>query len=136
MSSSCLHSQLVPTYLNWLMTIPTTPVHPNLNSLMMQEKKSQSKEAFLTILYVFWSRCQLAPVGLPHHPSTPFLLLREGCTVVQPDTQSCYMAAGGHQCRTVICDAHCQNSGTGPPVKPGNYIDVYQYSINDNKEAR
>lgn len=53
MSSSCLHSQLVPTYLNWLMTIPTTPVHPNLNSLMMQKKKVSLKKHFLPYCMCF-----------------------------------------------------------------------------------
>lgn len=29
------------------------------------------------------------------------------------------MVAGGHQCRTVVCDAHCQNLRT---VLPGEQI--------------
>lgn len=71
-----------------------------------------------TILCAFWSRFQLFRVDLLHHLSTLFPPLPADCTVVQPGKRSCCTAADGHQCRTVVCDARYQSSGTALPVGP------------------
>ncbi len=73
-------------------------------------------------------------MGLPHHPLTPFPPLPEDCTVVQPGILSCCTAASGHQCKIVVCDAHCQNLGTVPPGWKATqyfgikYIEVFIYA--------